>query len=72
MALTNRKVGIALFAIAATMKAFGVTSKKACSDKYLGFRTGQIKKHKLSEEEVAELLLIDPEILVSFKESSHD
>ena len=72
MALTNRKAGIALFAIAATMKAFGVSSKKACSDKYLAFRTGQIKKHNLEDHEVAELLTLDPEILVSFKEGSHD
>jgi hypothetical protein len=74
MKLTNRKAGIALFAIAATMKAFNVSAEAAMSDeKYHAFRIGQMAKHKdVSSGECIELMNVPASELIEFKESSDE
>lgn len=64
MKLTNRQAGIALFAVAATMKAFDVSAQEARTHKYDDFRRGQIMKHKdiidvetLMEVELSDLIV---------------
>jgi hypothetical protein len=70
MNLTHRKAGIALFAIAATMKAFNVSASEAVSNvKFSAFLMGQIAKHKdVSSSECIDLIKIDAAELIAFQE----
>lgn len=58
MNLTNRQFGIALYAIAATMKAFDVSPVEALDERHTAFRRGQILKHKdINTEELVQALM---------------
>jgi ribosomal protein L2 len=74
MNLTNRKAGIALFAIAATMKAFNVSAQEAMTgEKFHAFRIGQMAKHKdVTSGECIELMNVPAHELIEFQEKKDE